>query len=100
MLASITDERRPQLVRGVGGEVELALAGGLDRLGDTSADGDRAEEDDQRAGSARSAARARMTVARVSLTGSSDLPDDDVVVADRPAGEPEVDAADRRRRRR
>ena len=39
-------ERRPQLVRGVGGELELALAGRLDRRGDAPADGDRAEEHD------------------------------------------------------
>jgi hypothetical protein len=39
-------QRRPQFVRGVGGEFELALAGPLDRHRDAPADRQSAEEDD------------------------------------------------------
>ncbi len=40
-------QRRPQLVRRVGGELHLALARLLDRGRDTASDGDGAEEDDE-----------------------------------------------------
>ena len=39
-------ERRPQLVGGVGRELELPPPGELDRRGDPAADGDGADEDD------------------------------------------------------
>ena len=77
--ASMTDERRPQLVRRVGGEVELAAAGGLDRRCDAPADATR-RGTPRPAGSARSAASAD-DVRCASLTASIDCADDDPVVA-------------------
>ena len=91
-------ERRPQLVRRVGGEVQLAPAGRLDRRRDAAADRHRAEEHrgeedrrDQELGE--DDRRARV------VDGSSDCP---TITQSSPTcrpGEPEVDAADRRRGR-
>ena len=46
-------ERRPQLVRGIGGELQLAPAGGLDRRRDAPADDHGADEHEDRAGTGR-----------------------------------------------
>ena len=75
-------ERRAQLVRGVGGELELAAARRLDRRRDPPADRHRAEEHRARAGSARSAAPPTMTSLARRVTASMRLGDDDAVVAD------------------
>ena len=80
-------ERRPQLVRGVGGEVQLALAGALDRRGDTPADRDGAEEhgDEQD----RRDQQLRQDDRRARLDHRLErLADDDPVVADLAAGDP------------
>ena len=67
-------ERRPQLVRRVGGEVELAAARRLDRRRDPPADRDARRGTPPRGGTARSAAPRGSTFWRVSLTASSDWP--------------------------
>ena len=86
-------ERRPELVRGVGGEVDLLLPSCLDRLGHPAPDRDRAEEHqpEQDRGDQELGEDDR-------LAGFVDrlerLADHDPVVGHGLAGEPEVDAAE------
>ena len=90
-------QRRPQLVRGVGGEVELALAGRLDRRRRPAGRSRPRRGTRRRAGAARSAARRGRSSPRVSVTGSSDWP---TTIQSSPtcaAREPQLDAADRSR---
>ena len=91
-------QRRSQLMRGVGGEVELALARGLDRRADPAADRDGTEEDESEQERGDHELGEDDRPARLA-DGLERLADDDVVVADRPAGESHLDPADRGRRR-
>ena len=81
-------ERRPQLVRRVGGELELAAAGRLDRRGDPPADGDRAEEH-AREQERRDEQRPEQDRPLGVSARSRGLGDDDPVVADVLARDPE-----------
>ena len=88
-------ERRPQLVRRVGGEVELAAARCLDRRRDPPADPERAEE--HRPEEERRDQQLRDDHVLAGLADRLErLADHDPVVADGLAGEPEIDAVDRR----
>ena len=91
MWASITDERRPQLVRGVGGELELAPARGLDRRGDPPADGHRAEEHDDEQDRRDQQLGEDDRPLRLARPARIDCADDDpVVAADLAPGEAQV----------
>ena len=87
-------QRRAQLVDGVGGELELAATGELDRGGDPPADGDGAEEDDHEED--RGDDHLGEDDGRAGLGHRVEtLGDDDVEVVGLGSGDPHVDAADR-----
>ena len=88
-------QRRPQLVRGVRGELELAAPGDLDRGGDPAADRHRAEEDDEQ--EHRPDDELGRDDRRLGLgDGVERLRDDQPGVADLAAGDPDLAVADGR----